>query len=79
MIEYDIKYLKDLLPEQIKKNFIGYTATRLTAPGENYGSLMLKLDVQTESSGKKEILYLVAKCVPGNKVCRSKKILSMYF
>ncbi|XP_018580235.1 uncharacterized protein LOC108917905 [Anoplophora glabripennis] len=42
---------------------------RLTAAGENYGSLMLAIDVtiRNEDSGKERVLHIVGKAVPPNE------------
>ncbi|KAJ3657526.1 hypothetical protein Zmor_009322 [Zophobas morio] len=49
---------------------------RLTAPGENYGSLMLSLEITTEDSEK---ISLVAKAVPPNEFIQEYFMTSVTF
>ncbi|XP_966903.1 uncharacterized protein LOC655281 [Tribolium castaneum] len=62
-----IKNFSSLLSLPPSKKLKECKIARLTAPGENYGSLMLKVDVTlTTTSGGSETLHLVAKMVPPN-------------
>ncbi|KAJ8945003.1 hypothetical protein NQ318_010205, partial [Aromia moschata] len=65
-MSYEIRSL-----EQIEKNrkIVQCDIKRLTAPGENYGSLMLAVDLITEDNddGKEYALHIVAKAVPKNE------------
>lgn len=74
MSEYEIKNLHEVLSGYIKKDqkIIEAHLENLTAPGENYGSVMLKLDitVKSEEDGKQEKLHLVAKQLPNNEVAK---------
>ncbi|KAF7273356.1 hypothetical protein GWI33_013932 [Rhynchophorus ferrugineus] len=63
----EIKGLEQLL-NLPKGATVEQTVTRLTAPGENYGSLMLKIDIKIkEESSEEKYLHLVGKCLPPNK------------
>nr|XP_023025575.1 pituitary homeobox 3-like [Leptinotarsa decemlineata] len=63
-----IKNLPDLLKNYLGPNKIikDTKISRLTAPGENYGSIMLKLDITLLNieNGTQEILHTVAKTLP---------------
>lgn len=64
-----IPQLESLLHKKLGKAFelIEYTATSLLPPGENYGSLILKVDVTIRMNEKKEEtreLHLIAKIPP---------------
>ncbi|XP_066253266.1 uncharacterized protein [Euwallacea similis] len=64
----EIPKLEDLLGFHLKGEIVSQNVSRLTAPGENYGSLMLKVDIKVRNhDGKEEIINAVAKCVPPNK------------
>ncbi|XP_072393453.1 uncharacterized protein [Diabrotica undecimpunctata] len=67
-----IKNLNGILKSVIGVSKITNTKiTRLTAPGENYGSLMLKLDVTLKSDEHLETdLHLVAKKIPTSELFR---------
>lgn len=61
-----VKNLKELLSEYIgpQKKVISTNISNLTAPGENYLSLVLKIDVVLlNENGKEETLELVGKCL----------------
>ncbi|XP_050304881.1 uncharacterized protein LOC126742293 [Anthonomus grandis grandis] len=63
-----IEDLDGLLRPHIKGKIIDKKITRLTAPGENYGSLMLKVDLIVQKDGEQEeVFHAVAKCVQPNK------------
>ncbi|VEN61960.1 unnamed protein product [Callosobruchus maculatus] len=63
-----IEKLEDLVAEHIdgQKKIVSSKVTRLTQPGENYGSEMLKVDLvlKSEESGTEEQLNVVAKLIP---------------
>ncbi|XP_044260258.1 uncharacterized protein LOC123008492 [Tribolium madens] len=61
-----IKNFSSLLSLPPLKKLKEYKIARLTAPGENYGSLMLSVDVTLDTSGGNENIHLVAKMVPPN-------------
>lgn len=68
--EYDINRLDEVLNPYLDGNrkVESFSAKLLTKPGENYGSLMLALNVTTkDGNGKEEILPLVAKMCPPNE------------
>uniref|UniRef100_A0A6P7FGC0 Uncharacterized protein LOC114330006 n=2 Tax=Diabrotica virgifera virgifera TaxID=50390 RepID=A0A6P7FGC0_DIAVI len=69
-----IEKLDDLISDHIGKDkkVIGSKITRLTAPGENFGSEMLKVDIRLKSAeGKEEDLHVVAKLIPENEFARA--------
>ncbi|CAG9761094.1 unnamed protein product [Ceutorhynchus assimilis] len=67
----EIPKLNDLLKGYFDGEIIKQSISLLTAAGENYGSLMLKVDVTVKNnSGKEEIIPTVAKCVPTNEKMR---------
>ncbi|KAJ8984931.1 hypothetical protein NQ317_012181 [Molorchus minor] len=61
--------LEDLLEPHIdNKKIIDTKITQLTAPGENYGGLLLKVDVSLKNKdGTTEELNVVAKSIPENE------------
>lgn len=63
-----IKDLVKLITPYIDKNkkIFDYKISRLTAPGENYGSLMLRVDVVLvdQNGGNEENFSIVAKLIP---------------
>ncbi|XP_066158785.1 uncharacterized protein [Euwallacea fornicatus] len=64
----EIPKLEDLLGSHLQGEILSQNVSRLTAPGENYGSLMLNVDIKVRNhDGKEEIIHAVAKCVPPNK------------
>lgn len=46
--------------------------SKLTAPGENYGSIMLKVDIHLKDpeNGREKVIYGVAKLIPGHEKVR---------
>ncbi|XP_030767126.1 uncharacterized protein LOC115890908 [Sitophilus oryzae] len=60
--EYKIKDIEKVV--QIKGPIKNVKITRLTAPGENYLSLVFRVDVQTDENGQINNKSLVAKCIP---------------
>ncbi|XP_057655646.1 uncharacterized protein LOC130893484 [Diorhabda carinulata] len=74
MICDKIKKLDDLLCNYLKpnKSIKHVDVSRLTAPGENYGSVMYKLDITIENreNSKEEMLHAVAKTIPENPLLR---------
>lgn len=68
-----IKNLQDLLRPHLGENkrLERVDIEGLSAPGENFGSVMLKLDITTRiSNGKEEMLYAVAKKIPATEFFR---------
>ncbi|KAJ8945374.1 hypothetical protein NQ318_007020 [Aromia moschata] len=65
-----IPKLDEVLRLQPSRSVADCKTTRLTAPGENYGSLMLRLEVKVvdEDSKSEENLDLVAKLLPPSKM-----------
>ncbi|KAJ8936275.1 hypothetical protein NQ318_000153 [Aromia moschata] len=64
-----IEKLEELLAQRIGENrkIVSTNITRLTAPGDNYGGLLLRVDVTLKNKdGKEEELNVVAKCIPVN-------------
>nr|CAH7767612.1 unnamed protein product [Callosobruchus chinensis] len=63
-----IEKLADLVAEHVdrQKKIVASKVTRLTQPGENYGSEILKVDLvlKNEESGTEEQLSAVAKLIP---------------
>lgn len=74
-----IKKLENTLKEIIKNNNLDYKISFLTEPGENYGSIMLKIDVEFTKKDKKQILYFVAKLCPNNQVIRKAFLTDITF
>ncbi|XP_018569781.1 uncharacterized protein LOC108909837 [Anoplophora glabripennis] len=74
MGEHTIENLQEVLSGCIKKSqrISDKKITNLTAPGENYGSTMLKLDVtlKDENDGTEEELHAVAKMIPEQEFVR---------
>ncbi|XP_018569799.1 uncharacterized protein LOC108909852 [Anoplophora glabripennis] len=74
MSEHSIEKLQEVLSGCIKKSQIisDKKITNLTAPGENFGSIMLKLDItlKDEKDGTEEELHAVAKMIPAKEFTR---------
>ncbi|XP_072381947.1 uncharacterized protein [Diabrotica undecimpunctata] len=69
-----IEKLDQLISDHIGKDkkVIDSKITRLTAPGDNFGSEMLKVDLRLKSTGgKEENLHVVAKLIPENEFARA--------
>lgn len=65
MTQPKIERLDELLLKYTGKVVKATKIARLTAPGENFGSIMLKVDLTAVGTdGQEEQLHLVAKCVP---------------
>lgn len=68
----EIKNLEQLLREHVdpKKKVLASEVSRLTAPGENYLSVVLKVDVvlEDEDTKKVEKLHAVGKCIHSGDV-----------
>lgn len=69
---FQIKKIDEiLLPKYLgsDKEITRCKTTRLTAPGENYGSLMLAIDltIRNKDDGKEQELHIVGKAVPRNE------------
>ncbi|XP_060529522.1 uncharacterized protein LOC132703962 [Cylas formicarius] len=67
MADIKIANIEELIKNYISGVVIEENVTRLTAPGENYGSLMLKVDLKVRNGDGVKTYHLVAKCVPPNK------------
>ncbi|CAG9827096.1 unnamed protein product [Diabrotica balteata] len=68
-----IKQLEALLGKQlVKKTIKNVIINNLTAPGENFGSIMYKLDIvlNNNDNGTEEILHAVAKTLPAAELWR---------
>ncbi|CAH1995749.1 unnamed protein product [Acanthoscelides obtectus] len=69
-----IEKLEDLVADHIdkQKKIVESKVARLTQPGENYGSEMLKVDLllKGEESGTGDQLSVVAKLIPEDEVAR---------
>lgn len=65
---FTIEKLEDLIKDYLGDNreFIDYTAINLNEPGENYGSLMLSLDIKVKNkkTNEEETIRAVAKTPP---------------
>ncbi|KAJ8936278.1 hypothetical protein NQ318_000156 [Aromia moschata] len=73
MSKHNLEKLEELLAQLIGENrkIASVKITRLTAPGENYGGLLLGVDVTLKNNdGKEEELNVVAKCIPVNLFLR---------
>jgi hypothetical protein len=46
----EIKNIEDLVQLGEGKKIVNYKINRLTAPGENYGSLMLSVDITVKTA-----------------------------
>lgn len=68
----EIKNLQELLSQYVgpHKKIISSEISKLTAPGENYLSVVLKVDVvvRDETTGKEEKVNAVGKCLHSNDV-----------
>ncbi|CAH0564393.1 unnamed protein product [Brassicogethes aeneus] len=68
---YKIENLADLLKGRLDEDleFVSYSAKSLTGPGENYGSVMLSVEIKCKNKkfDKEEIIYAVAKTPPQNE------------
>lgn len=65
MADVKIKDLEKVLRLKNGQKLVSYETKLLTKPGENYGSLMLAIDVEVRNEdGKKEVLNLVGKMCP---------------
>jgi hypothetical protein len=62
-----INNLEHLIPLGESKKIVDHKIKRLTAPGENYGSLMLSVDVTVKTPTGNEEIHAVAKTVPPNE------------
>lgn len=66
MTPITIKNFSELLALPPPKKLKQYHVARLTAPGENYGSIMLSVDIKIETLQGEEDVHVVAKMVPPN-------------
>ncbi|KAJ8922348.1 hypothetical protein NQ315_004291 [Exocentrus adspersus] len=73
MGERAIKDLEKVLSARIGKHkkITDVKMEPLTAPGENYGSIMSKLDLTVEDQGTKTELHAVAKQIPAQEFARA--------
>ena len=62
-----IKNIEDLIELDAGSKIKSHTVKRLTAPGENYGSLILSVDISVQTPNGDEEVHAVAKMVPPNK------------
>ncbi|KAL1505628.1 hypothetical protein ABEB36_005149 [Hypothenemus hampei] len=67
-IDYSIKDIENLVAQTIDGNIKNIEMTRLTAPGENYLSIVLKVDFLVEKNGKFSTINAVAKRLPMGNV-----------
>lgn len=73
MVRSKIRNLKSVLSSSLGDDFdiLEERTSFLTAPGEHYGSVMLRLDVTIKRPDRKEeVLNLVAKLLPANEMLR---------
>lgn len=72
MSDDTIRNVQDLLRNYlgVNKHLVKVETERLTAPGENFGSVMLKLDITLRNDDKEETLYAVAKKIPETEFFR---------
>ncbi|EFA00204.1 uncharacterized protein LOC660404 [Tribolium castaneum] len=65
-----IENLDNLIAEIIPKNyaFVDAKITRLTASGDNYGSLLLAVDITVKNEKENKLIHAVAKRPPSNKL-----------
>ena len=61
-----IEKLENILSLDENKTIIDHQVKRLTAPGENFGSLMLSVDITVQNVYGTEEIHTVAKMVPPN-------------
>lgn len=68
----EIKNLPELLKPIIGERctYITHTSKLLNAAGENYGSLMLSVDVELNNDGKRKMMNMVVKLCPPNEWLR---------
>lgn len=68
----EIKNLQNIFQEYVgsNKKLISSEISPLTAPGENYLSVMLKVDavLKDEETGKEEVVHAVGKCIHSSGV-----------
>ena len=62
-----IKDINNLIKLDHCKTIIDQKVRRLTAPGENYGSLMLSVDLTVKTPHGTEEIHTVAKMLPPSK------------
>ncbi|XP_060530518.1 uncharacterized protein LOC132704514 [Cylas formicarius] len=63
-VDVELNNLEDALKTRLNGKITKQTVTRLTPPGENFCSLILKVDLDTEENGKKETVHTVVKLLP---------------
>ncbi|CAH1176676.1 unnamed protein product [Phaedon cochleariae] len=73
-MDFQLRNLSELLKKNLGPDVVikETKITRLTPPGENFGSVMLKLDVTfgNKKNDSEEILYAVAKILPETEMFR---------
>ncbi|KAJ3658377.1 hypothetical protein Zmor_010117 [Zophobas morio] len=62
-----IEKLEDIVTLGDNKTIIDHQVKRLTAAGENYGSLMLSVDITVQNAYGTEEIHTVAKMIPPNE------------
>ncbi|XP_060531965.1 uncharacterized protein LOC132705405 [Cylas formicarius] len=75
----EVKNLKEFLENSFNGEILWHSVTSLIGPGENYGSVMLKIDAKIKSHGGEQIVHAVAKCMPPSKVIQDTFNLSFTF
>lgn len=72
MESVNLRNVDELLKGHLgNKTIINSKVTRLTAPGENFGSVMLGVDLRIKNSeGTEEDVHLVAKMLPDTEMFR---------
>ncbi|XP_044260338.1 uncharacterized protein LOC123008549 [Tribolium madens] len=63
----NVQKIEQVAPLAPFESIIDYKVQRLTAPGENYGSLILQIDFTIKTLNTTRILNVVAKTVPPNE------------
>ncbi|XP_050303519.1 uncharacterized protein LOC126741208 [Anthonomus grandis grandis] len=63
-----LEKLDDLIKGTIEGQLVEQTVESLLPPGENYGSVMYKVDFKVKNEGEEKTYHAVAKCTPLNKV-----------
>lgn len=59
--------------------YISHSTRYLIPPGENYGSVILAVDVLYEENNKRNILYMVAKLCPPNDILKAAFLCDLTF
>ncbi|XP_966814.1 uncharacterized protein LOC655205 [Tribolium castaneum] len=64
----NIQKIEEIVPLGPSESMVDYKVQRLTAAGENYGSLMLQIDFIIKSPNGTKTIHSVAKTVPPNEL-----------